>query len=336
MEFNSSLTRERWELYGPPGPDHKVAQYIQERIRGHVDEMWVDCLGNLIAHKKGSGKRVVLSAHMDQLGLMIKTIDEKGFGRIGALGSIKPYNLIDSRIQTESGVQGVMICEKKEDMGKITHHDLYIDFATLSPEKVREKVRVGEVAITRSEYYENEECVMMQCLDDRIGCMILVDSILRDLKNTNDMYYVFSVQEEIGCFGAKTSTFALQPDLFITFDVACTGDEMRGIRTEIKLGAGAGIKVMDYFMIVNKGVVDALVGIAEKNGIRYQIEVSENGGTDAHTAQLVQGGIKAGAITIPTRNIHSRDEIICKEDILDCIRMAMALETAELDQYLAN
>ena len=229
-----------------------------------------------------------------------------------------------------------MICEKKEDMGKITHHDLYIDFATLSPEKVREKVRVGEVAITRSEYYENEECVMMQCLDDRIGCMILVDSILRDLKNTNDMYYVFSVQEEIGCFGAKTSTFALQPDLFITFDVACTGDEMRGIRTEIKLGAGAGIKVMDYFMIVNKGVVDALVGIAEKNGIRYQIEVSENGGTDAHTAQLVQGGIKAGAITIPTRNIHSRDEIICKEDILDCIRMAMALETAELDQYLAN
>ena len=333
MEFNSRLTKELCELYGPTGREHKVAQYIQERIRGHVDEMWVDCLGNLIAHKKGSGKRVVLSAHMDQLGLMIKTIDEKGFGRIGALGSIKPYNLIDSRIQTESGVQGVMICEKKEDMGKITHHDLYIDFATLSPEKVREKVRVGEVAITRSEYYENEECVMMQCLDDRIGCMILVDSILRDLKNTNDMYYVFSVQEEIGCFGAKTSTFALQPDLFITFDVACTGDEMRGIRTEIKLGAGAGIKVMDYFMIVNKGVVDALVGVAEKNGIRYQIEVSENGGTDAHTAQLVQGGIKAGAITIPTRNIHSRDEIICKEDILDCIRMAMALETVELDEH---
>ena len=336
MEFNSRLTKELCELYGPTGREHKVAQYIQERIRGHVDEMWVDCLGNLIAHKKGSGKRVVLSAHMDQLGLMIKTIDEKGFGRIGALGSIKPYNLIDSRSQTESGVQGVMICEKKEGMGKITHHDLYIDFATLSPEKVREKVRVGEVAITRSEYYENEECVMMQCLDDRIGCMILVDSILRDLKNTNDMYYVFSVQEEIGSFGAKTSTFALQTDIFITFDVACTGDEMRGIRTEIKLGAGAGIKVMDYFMIVNKGVVDALVGIAEKNGIRYQIEVSENGGTDAHTAQLVQGGIKAGAITIPTRNIHSRDEIICKEDILDCIRMAMALETAELDQYLAN
>ena len=336
MEFNSRLTKELCELYGPTGREYKVAQYIQEQIRGHVDEMWVDCLGNLIAHKKGSGKRVVLSAHMDQLGLMIKTIDEKGFGRIGALGSIKPYNLIDSRIQTESGVQGVMICEKKEDMGKITHHDLSIAFATLSPEKVREKVRVGEVAMTRSEYYENEQCVLMQCPDERIGCMILVDRTLRDLKNTNDMYYVFSVQEEIGCFGAKTSTFALQPDLFITFDVACTGDEMRGIRTEIKLGAGAGIKVMDYFMIVNKGVVDALVGIAEKNGIRYQIEVSENGGTDAHTAQLVQGGIKAGAITIPTRNIHSRDEIICKEDILDCIRMAMALETAELDQYLAN
>lgn len=333
MEFNTKLTKELCELYGPTGREQKVAAYIQEKIRGHVDEMWVDCLGNLIAHKKGPGKKVVLSAHMDQLGLMIKTIDEKGFGRIGALGSIKPYNLIDSRIQTESGVQGVLICEKKEDMGKITHHDLYIDFAMLSPEKVREKVHIGEVAITKSEYYENEDCVMMQCLDDRIGCMIVIDSILRGVKNINDMYYVFSVQEEIGCFGAMTSTYALKPDLFITFDVACTGDELRGIRTDIKLGAGAGIKAMDYFMIVNQYVVDTLVQIADNNAIKYQIEVSENGGTDAHTAQLVQNGIKAGAITIPTRNIHSRDEIICKEDILNCIRMAMALETVELDEH---
>ena len=144
---------------------------------------------------------------------------------------------------------------------------------------------------------------------------------------------MFSDQEEIGCFGAQTSTFDLQPDLFVTFDVACTGDELRGIRTDVKLGGGAGIKAMDYFMIVNQYVVDALVDVAEKNGIKYQIEVSENGGTDAHTAQLVRGGIKAGAITIPTRNIHSRDEIICKEDILDCIRMAMALETVELDEH---
>ncbi len=104
-------------------------------------------------------------------------------------------------------------------------------------------------------------------------------------------------------------------------------------RTDVKLGGGAGIKVMDYFMIVNQYVVDALVDVAEKNGIKYQIEVSENGGTDAHTAQLVRGGMKAGAITIPTRNIHSRDEIICTEDVLDCIRMAMALETVELDEH---
>lgn len=119
MEFNSKLTKELCEIYGPTGREFKVAEYIQEQIRGHVDEMWVDCLGNLIAHKKGPGKRVVLSAHMDQLGLMIKTIDEKGFGRIGALGSIKPYNLIDSRIQTESGIQGVMICEKKRTWGRL-------------------------------------------------------------------------------------------------------------------------------------------------------------------------------------------------------------------------
>lgn len=331
MEFNSRLTKELCELYGPTGRELRVAEYIQNKIRGHVDEMWTDCLGNLIAHKKGPGKKVVLSAHMDQLGLMIKTIDEKGFARIAALGSIKPYNLIDSRVQTESGVQGVMLCEKKEDMGKLTHHDLYIDFAALSAEAVRKKVRIGEVAITRSEYYENEDCVIMQCLDDRIGCMIIIDNILRDVENTNDMYYVFTVQEENGCFGAQVSTFDLQPDLFVTFDVACTGDELRGIRTDVRLGCGAAIKVMDYFMIVNKQVVDVLVDIAEKNKVKYQMEVSETGGTDAHTAQLVRGGIRSGAITIPTRNIHSRNEMICKADILECIRLAMALETADLN-----
>lgn len=330
MEFNSKLLKELTELYGPTGREQAVTGYIAEAIRDQVDEIRVDALGNLIAHKKGPGKRVVLSAHMDQLGMIVKTIDEKGFLRFGKLGSIKPFNLMDSRVVFENGVQGVILCEKTKDYNKVTHDELYIDLATLTRDAILKKVRPGDIAVSKSQYYENDDCVVMQCLDDRIGCMIVMEAIARNATAKNDMYYVFTVQEEIGCFGAQTAGYALNPDLFVTFDVACTGDELRGIRTDLKLGEGAGIKVMDAFMIVHKSVVDFMTGLADDRGIKWQAEVSETGGTDAHTAQLVRSGVKSGAVTIPTRNIHSCNEMVSKEDVLHCIRLAVAMQEADL------
>src|SRR5699024_10447010 len=131
----------------------------------------------------------------------------------------------------------------------------------------------------------------------------------------NDMYYAFTVQEEIGCIGAKVVGYDVNPDLSIALDVACTGDELRGIKTAVKLGNGAGIKVRDAFLMVNYDVVKYLTKLCEQNDITYQLEVSEVGGTDATTIQEARSGVKSGSITIPTRNIHSSNEIIAKEDI---------------------
>lgn len=330
MKFNSDLLKKLTEIYGPTGREYKVAEFIIAEIKDYVDEIEIDTLGNLIAHKKGPGKKVALSAHMDQLGMIIKTIDEKGFMRFGKLGSIKPFNLMDSRVIFENGTEGVIICEKVEDFNKVTHNNLYIDIATLSKEDVLKKVRIGDVAITKSEYYENEECVMTQCLDDRIGCMIVIETIKQNIKSKNDMYYIFTVQEEEGCIGAEVAGYSIHPDLFITFDVACTGDELRGIRTDMKLGGGAGIKVKDAFLMVNYDVVKYLIKLSEDNSIKYQLEVSETGGTDATPVQSVKSGVKSGSITIPTRNIHSRNEIISKEDIINCIELAVSIEKNEL------
>lgn len=330
MEFNGKLLRELTELYGPTGREYKVAEFITREIKGYVDEIKIDALGNLIAHKRGLGKKVMISAHMDQLGMIVKNIDEKGFIRFGKLGSIKPLNLIDTRIVFENGVEGVIICEKIEDYNNITHDNLYIDIATLSPKNVLNKVKIGDVAVTKSEYYENDECVMTQCLDDRIGCMIIIEAMKQNIKSENDMYYVFTVQEEIGCIGAGTSGYEVNPDLFITLDVACTGDELRGIKTAMKMGAGAGIKVKDAFLMVNYDVVKYLTKLSQENNIKYQLEVSEVGGTDATNVQVVRSGIKSGSITIPTRNIHSVNEIIAKEDIANCIKLVIELEKNRL------
>lgn len=330
MEFNSRLLKELTEIYGPTGREYKVADFITNEIKEYVDDIKIDALGNLIAHKKGPGSKIMLAAHMDQLGMIVKEIDEKGFIRFGGLGSIKPFNLIDTRVIFENGVEGVIICEKVKELGTITHDNLYIDIATLSREDVLKKVKLGDVAITKSQYYENDECVISQCLDDRIGCMILIEVIKKNIETENDMYYVFTVQEEVGCIGAKIASYEVNPDLFIALDVACTGDELRGIKTAMKLGAGAGVKVKDAFLMVNYDVVKYLTALCENNNIKYQLEVSETGGTDATTAQEVRSGVKSGSITIPTRNIHSVNEMIAKEDIHNCIKLVTELEKNKL------
>lgn len=336
MEFNGSLIKKLTELYGPTGRERKVAEFIINEIKEYVDDIKIDALGNLIVHKRGPGKKVMIAAHMDQVSMIVKDIDEKGFIRFGKLGGIKPFNLIDTRVVFENGVEGVIICEKLEDYNNITHDNLYIDIATISKKDVLDKVKLGDVAIAKSDYYENDECVIAKCLDDRVGCMIIIEAIKQKINGENDMYYVFTVQEEIGCIGAKTAGYEVNPDLFIAIDVGCTGDDLRGIKTAVKMGAGAGIKIKDAFLMVNYDVVNYLTLLCEDNDIRYQMEVSEAGGTDATTVQEVRSGVKSGSIVIPTRNIHSSNEIIAKEDVDNCIKLIVEIEKNKFDWQNLN
>jgi endoglucanase len=166
---------------------------------------------------------------------------------------------------------------------------------------------------------------MCRAADDRADCYVLIEAIKNHPATKSDVYYVFSVQEEVGCRGAKTAGYAINPDLAISLDVTATGDAPDGIKMDVKLGGGAAIKLMDKSLITHPDVKNLLTDLAKENKIKYQYEVLEFGGTDSGAIHTSRDGIKSGVISIPSRNIHSSGEIFSKEDILECIRLVEAI-----------
>lgn len=325
MNFNSDLMKKLSDCFSPSGREKNVRELITNEIKDFVDEIRVDALGNLIARKKGTAKKILFSAHMDQIGLIITHVDEKGFLRFSNVGGVHPKEIIGLRIIFDNGFEGVVCSEKLEDKDKVTMDKLFLDVASTNKEFVKNNFKVGDMCVFKSEYYENEDCVICKAADDRIGCYILIEALKNHPKTDNDVYYVFSVQEEVGCRGAKTAGYSINPDLAIALDVTATGDSEDGIKMDVKLGEGAAIKIMDKSMITHPEVKDLLTDLAIQNNIKYQYEVLEFGGTDAGPIHLSKEGIPSGVISIPTRNLHSSGEIFNKSDILECIKLTQAV-----------
>lgn len=325
MNFNSDLMKKLSDCFSPSGREKNVRELITNEIKDFVDEIRVDALGNLIARKKGTAKKILFSAHMDQIGLIITHVDEKGFLRFSNVGGVHPKEIIGLRMIFDNGFEGVVCSEKLEDKDKVTMDKLFLDVASTNKEFVKNNFKVGDMCVFKSEYYENEDCVICKAADDRIGCYILIEALKNHPKTDNDVYYVFSVQEEVGCRGAKTAGYSINPDLAIALDVTATGDSEDGIKMDVKLGEGAAIKIMDKSMITHPEVKDLLTDLAIQNNIKYQYEVLEFGGTDAGPIHLSKEGIPSGVISIPTRNLHSSGEIFNKSDILECIKLTQAV-----------
>lgn len=325
MNFNSDLMKKLSDCFSPSGREKNVRELITNEIKDFVDEIRVDALGNLIARKKGTAKKILFSAHMDQIGLIITHVDEKGFLRFSNVGGVHPKEIIGLRMIFDNGFEGVVCSEKLEDKDKVTMDKLFLDVASTNKEFVKNNFKVGDMCVFKSEYYENEDCVICKAADDRIGCYILIEALKNHPKTDNDVFYVFSVQEEVGCRGAKTAGYSINPDLAIALDVTATGDSEDGIKMDVKLGEGAAIKIMDKSMITHPEVKDLLTDLAIQNNIKYQYEVLEFGGTDAGPIHLSKEGIPSGVISIPTRNLHSSGEIFNKSDILECIKLTQAV-----------
>lgn len=322
MGFNSELLRKLCNAYGPSGREYEIRQIIIGELSQYVDKIECDGLGNIIAYKKGEGKKIAISAHMDQIGLMLRSVDEKGRYRILPIGSVKPYNMIDTRVKTRDGCQGVVMCEKKMPGEAVTSDDLYVEFGKrLSADFGGLK---GQEVVIKSEYYEDEEYIISGALDDRIGCMILLEAVKKLKYCSNEIYMVFSVQEENGFRGIQSAVSSIQPDVLISVDVTCVNEELRGMKTDIELGKGIALKVMDHFMIVDQEVIDWQQAIAKENQVPYQLDISDHGGTDSCKVQENMG-IKAGAICIPAKNIHSGNEIVSKTDVENGLKMIMML-----------
>ncbi len=324
MQFNSKLMNELSDIISPSGREKNVREYIEKQIKDYVDEIKVDALGNLIARKKGTGKKIMFSAHMDQIGLLINDVDEKGFIKFSAVGGLSPHKLLDQRVIFDNGTQGVVCLEKIDDYGKMKISDLYLDIMALTKEEAEKHVNIGDMCVVKTNYYENDGFVMCNALDDRIGCYVLIEALRAGIESNNDLYFVFSVQEEVGCRGAKTAGYAINPDLCIALDVTATGDTLSGIKMAVKLNNGAAIKLRDNSIVVSEEVKNLMTNLAKENNIKYQYEVLDFGGTDSGAVHTVREGVPSGVISIPSRNIHSGNEIVSKFDVNECVKLTIA------------
>ncbi len=325
MNYNSELMKKLSNCFSPSGRENNVREIIINEIKEHVDEIKVDVLGNVIARKKGNGKKILFSAHMDQIGLIITHVDEKGFLRFSNVGGVNAKEIIGLRMIFDNKLEGVVCSEEVIEKEKITMSKLFLDVASTSKDFVKNNFKIGDMCVFKSEYYETEDCVICKAADDRIGCYILIEALKSHPATENDVYYVFSVQEEVGTRGAKTAGYSINPDLAIALDVTATGDTEDGIKMDVKLGEGAAIKLMDKSIITHPMVKDLLTDLAVENNIKYQYEVLEFGGTDAGPIHLSREGVPTGVISIPTRNLHSSGEIFNKSDVMECIKLVQAV-----------
>jgi len=325
------LIKKLVEIHGPSGSEEAIQAVLRQEIKDYVDEVRVDALGNLIATKKGKGgKKVMLAAHMDEIGLMVTHIDDKGFLRFAPIGGVSPYVLLGQRVVFGNGTVGVIGTEKIDDIKDLRMEKLFIDIGATDRTTAEAKVKVGDSAGYWRTLDDLGNRLVAKSMDDRIGCAILVE-VARRLKETrHEVYFVFTVQEEVGIRGARTSAYGLSPDLGIAVDITRTGDTPKSITMEVALGKGAAIKVKDSGVITHPGIKRMLTETARHNGIPYQLEVLEQGGTDAAAIQLTKEGVPVGVISIPTRYSHTPSEMVDLGDVEAVVTLLVKVLESEL------
>lgn len=319
-----SLLERLTQTNAPSGVEKEIAEQITEVIRPYYDTLIQDKLGNLIAVRKGSGKKVMVAAHMDEIGVMVTHIDENGFLRFTPIGGVYINELLHRRVQFLNGRIGVIGVEKLEKPSDLKLSKLYLDIGAANQEEAKQIVRIGDSAVFTGEFINNGSFIFSKALDNRVGCFVAIEALKR-VQSEHEISFAFTVQEEVGLRGAQTAAFALEPDVAIAVDVTLTGDTPKAHPMEVKLGNGVAIKVFDRSMITPPKVKQWMADTAEKEQIPYQWEVLEAGGTDSGAIHLTKGGIPAGVISIPTRYVHSPSEMINIQDVEAAVDLLVAL-----------
>ncbi len=329
------LIQQLTEEFGPSGYEAPVRDLIKSLIVRHVDEVRVDAMGNLIARKKAvpqngiASRRIMLAAHMDEIGVMISYIDDKAFLRFTPIGGVFPSTLLGSRVVFTDGSVGVIGREKPDHPDELPSiSKMFIDVGAKDREHLTRKV--GDPATFTRPFVDIGERLVAKAFDDRIGCAILIQSILNNTVSPHEVYYVFTVQEEVGLRGAVTSAYGVEPDVAIAVDITLTGDTPEAQPMAVALGAGPAIKVKDRGMLAHPAVKDWLVDTAKRLGIPYQLEVLEMGTTDAMAIQTSRAGVAAGVISIATRYAHTPSEMIDFADVQGAVSLIDGLLGAGL------
>jgi len=327
-------------VYGVTGREEEVASLLKKLLKPYVDEVKEDKLGNIIGIRKGkkNAPKVMLAAHMDEIGLFVKTITKEGFLHFTKIGGIDDRILLAQKVLvfTEKGpLHGIIgskppHIQKEEERKKVISYDeLFIDVGASSQEEAKKMgVKVGDTVCFDVKFAKiRENIVIGKAFDDRIGCVIMIEALKRLKKTECTIYSVGTVQEEVGLRGAGTSAFGLYPDFGIALDVTVSGDtpEVKETDAPIKMGKGPSLTIADAGMIVPPKVLRLMVDAAEENKIPYQLETGLPGSTDAARILLTRDGVPSGAISIPTRYIHSPTSLLNLEDVENAVKLLIAV-----------
>jgi tetrahedral aminopeptidase len=338
MNLNIPLLKEICQIPGVPGFEQRIRNFVLHNVKSHVDEVNVDNIGNIITLKKSNSnkgnKKVMIAAHMDEIGFIVTHIDDKGFLWFHPLGGFDPKTLTAQRVIVHGtkdliGVMGskpvhVMSNEEKNKPAKI--EDFFIDLG-MKKEEVEKYVSVGNPVSRERDLIEMGDCVNCKSLDNRISVFVLLETLklLKDFPY--DIYGVFTVQEEVGLRGANVAAHQINPDFGFALDTTIAYDVPNAKPQErvTELGKGAAIKIMDSSAIADYRMVEFLKKTASQHQIKWQPEILTAGGTDTASIQRMgKNGAIAGAISIPTRHIHQVIETVHKEDVVHSIKLLKA------------
>ncbi len=317
---------------GISGREKAVSDKLLTLMAPLCDKCYNDPMGSLIAYRKGTApdgerKTVMLCAHMDEIGFLVTFIEKSGLIRVAPIGGINPVAASFSTVVFGNGVKGILVPETGTAPADLKVEKLYVDIGAKDKKEADRKIAIGEFCALEGGV--TRLCgrrVAGRPLDDRVGCAVLV-KIAEKLKETpvrDDVYFVFSVQEEVGLRGAKTAAFGISPDLAIAYDVTGTGDTPGAKPMACSVGGGAAIKLKDSSVICDYELAQELAAVAKEQEIKHQFEILLAGGTDTAAMQTSGAGVRAGALSVPTRYIHSGVEMLDAADADACVDLTVA------------
>jgi tetrahedral aminopeptidase len=315
------------EAVGPSGYEKQVRELILAEVTPLADEARVDALGSLIVRKgqkTPQGLRIMLDAHMDEIGVIVTHIDENGFVRFTNLGGVNARMCQGSRVRFTNGTRGCIGVEVSDNNDKpLSLEQMFIDVGASS--RADCPVTIGDSAAFDRPYMDLGNRLMAKSMDDRLGVAVLIETLRQLTQTPHEVYFVFSVQEEVGLRGATTAAYGINPDVGISVDVTLTGDTPKGLVMDVALGKGPAIKVRDSGQIADPRLVRWMADTAEKAGLPHQYEVLLAGTTDASVMQLARAGVPSGCLSLPCRYVHSPSETADYRDVQNSVRLLVEL-----------
>ena len=328
MAINERLLKRLIETPGVPGREEKQREIAREELGSLTDEVRTDDLGSVIGTKRGSGDaRVMVAAHTDEIGFLVKYIDDKGFLRLQTLGGHDPANMVSQRVlvTTSEGetLRGALQPARKpphiateEDKKPPKANEFFVDLG-MAADTVQEKVRIGDYVVMDRTLEKVGDDFMGKAMDDRIGVFVMYEALRAMGDHTATVFAVATSQEEVGVRGAEASGSALEPTVVVALDVTLAMDVPGGgnENTITELGKGVAIKIMDGYSISHPKLVEHLRAVAERENLPYQMEILPAGGTDAGGVQRLHGGIPTVTLSVPCRYVHTPNEMVSEADV---------------------